>query len=272
MSDLLPLPDPHRDVDELANLLPVRTLRDLYTILWATRSSPLTAVQIRENFAAEHGEQSQLDRRRRDLYRLFLIERIKLEGDSTPRYRLVGRLATPRHDAAMISTRTRAEVLRLGRCAQCGRNPIDHGVVLVVDHRIPQAWGGTHDIENLQALCEECNSGKKAYYATLNEHGESIATASAHTEVHRRLAALLEAVYPDEVRSDVLELVANFGEVQEDWQKRLRELRKLGWDYEVRRQRDADGRVRAFYRLTSHPPLPDGLLRPHIRRAEGNRK
>lgn len=47
------------------------------------------------------------------------------------------------------------------RCRLCGRNTKIHGVALEVDHIVAFARGGTNDIENLQTLCEECNSGKR---------------------------------------------------------------------------------------------------------------
>jgi len=43
-------------------------------------------------------------------------------------------------------------------CQYCGRTPPD--VVLVVDHLIPVAQGGTDDFDNLVTSCEDCNSGK----------------------------------------------------------------------------------------------------------------
>jgi len=33
--------------------------------------------------------------------------------------------------------------------------------VLVVDHKIPREWGGETVSENLEAICEDCNAGKK---------------------------------------------------------------------------------------------------------------
>jgi len=47
------------------------------------------------------------------------------------------------------------------RCSLCGRDKND-GVKLHVDHKIPLARGGTNDLDNLQALCEDCNMGKGA--------------------------------------------------------------------------------------------------------------
>jgi len=46
------------------------------------------------------------------------------------------------------------------RCHYCGRTQHDEGVVLVIDHIIPLAHGGTHDPENLTTACRDCNGGK----------------------------------------------------------------------------------------------------------------
>lgn len=43
-------------------------------------------------------------------------------------------------------------------CFYCGQRP--PGVVLVVDHHIPVALGGSDAIGNLVTACEQCNQGK----------------------------------------------------------------------------------------------------------------
>lgn len=44
-------------------------------------------------------------------------------------------------------------------CISCGRKfrkgDID------IDHIIPQHWGGTDDLDNLQCMCKHCNRSKK---------------------------------------------------------------------------------------------------------------
>ena len=46
-------------------------------------------------------------------------------------------------------------------CKSCGRNPREHkGCVLQVDHIVAIDNGGKTVLNNLQALCEKCNSGK----------------------------------------------------------------------------------------------------------------
>src|SRR5262249_8214846 len=148
------------------------------------------------------------------------------------------------------------------------RTPLDDGIKLQVDHRIPKEWGGGDDLENLQPLCEECNRGKKNLFASYSEHAAEIRLALAGATVHERIGELLKAFYPNAVRSDLLELVASPpGDYQEDWQKRLRELRVLGWEIETSRRHE-DGRTRAYYRLVRHRPWPRGQVRSEIRRRE----
>jgi hypothetical protein len=61
-----------------------------------------------------------------------------------------------------LSKRTRFRIFaRDGfKCRYCGKSSAH--VVLVVDHVIPVAEGGTDDDENLITACEPCNQGKAA--------------------------------------------------------------------------------------------------------------
>jgi len=43
-------------------------------------------------------------------------------------------------------------------CQYCGKTPPE--IVLVIDHILPVASGGTNDKENLRTSCEACNQGK----------------------------------------------------------------------------------------------------------------
>ena len=71
---------------------------------------------------------------------------------------------------------------------------------------------------------------------------------------------------------DTLEFVAN----QDDWKKRVRELRYLGWKIKSSRKKQAGGRVKSFYRLIESKPWPDnptGFIRQYEReRAERNKR
>ena len=271
--DLLPLLDPDADAAELSAILRDDAVVFLYGVLYKTREAPLTEIELREQFEEVNEPQSQLGRRKRDIYDHFQVEKVRTKGERAPRYVLVGRLLEPRDKKAAISARVRAEVLRLGRCAMCGASPRTEDVRLEVDHKIPMDWGGSPtDPDNLQPLCSECNRGKKAYFATFDEHGALIAAACAHSEVHRRIGEMLLAASPDEVRADVVEMVANWGDQQDDWKKRTRELREIGWDYEIKKRTDSDGRRRSYYRLTRSASWPEEPIADAIRTAEKAKK
>ncbi|MEI2775201.1 MAG: HNH endonuclease signature motif containing protein [Tetrasphaera sp.] len=257
MSDR-PLPEP--DSEELATLVGSSMQRMLYGLLYRRRNTnPPTMVELRAFAADALGEdQSQTDRRVRELRRYFEI--LVQRPDGQPRYVLTGWAVTPAAlDALDISLRRRAEVLAAGRCAMCGRTPNDHHVVLVVDHRVPVSWGGTSDPENLQALCEDCNSGKRDYFQTFEKYSEEIRLAANHAEPQRRIGELLKAFEGKWVRGDLIGVVASAKEYQEDWQRRLRDLRFLGWEIEHQNRYDEGARVRAYYRAVTWKELPENI-------------
>ena len=257
------LPSP--DSDEFNAIPLARSSRAIYRLLYDSRGTPLTMLEIRDRLGSEVGPQEQLDRRRRELNPYVEIEKVGRGRDTA--YRLVGRKVDVYAAIAGISERDRAIVLQHGRCAMCGRTPVEDGVRLQVDHKIPKEWGGTDDLENLQPLCEECNRGKKNHFSTYDVYADKIRHAITWEEPHRRIGELLKAFFPDEVRSDLVEIVAHSRQYQEDWQKRLRELRVLGWEIETRRRKE-DGRVRVYYRLLRFEPWPRGAVRAEIRRRE----
>jgi hypothetical protein len=62
-----------------------------------------------------------------------------------------------------INLRLRFTILKRDNfsCNKCGRAPAkDPSIILHVDHIIPWSKGGETIIENLEALCEQCNLGK----------------------------------------------------------------------------------------------------------------
>ena len=146
----------------------------------------------------------------------------------------------------------------------------DH-IKLEVDHRLPLAWGGTDEIENLQPLCEECNAGKQAWYSSHVALSENIAAALKEDEVHRRIGEFLKAANGEWVPSDLIGIVASAGRYQEDWQKRMRELRVLGWVIESRREHTL-AKTFTFYRAAKWTPWPHGQVRRAISAAEAPRK
>jgi hypothetical protein len=252
-----PLPEP--DSEEIAALVGSNTQRLLYGFLYRRRDNPPTMVELRFFATDALGEdQTHMDRRVRELRRYFEIATERTDGD--PHYLLRGWSSTrPTEAGVAISLRRRAEVLAPQRCAQCGKTPLEDGVKLVVDHRIPQSWGGTNELENLQPLCEDCNAGKRDYFQSFEARAEQIRQAIGYDEPQRRIGELLKAFDGQWVRTDLLSIVASAKEYQEDWQRRLRDLRFIGWDYQHQKRHNEGARVWTYYRLTKSAPWPDNI-------------
>lgn len=230
----------------------------------------LTFPEIREKLGLQSGEQGQLDRRKRDLYDFYDIKQVRNGNRFIYIYR--GELAEPR--SRDITSTDRAAVLTQanGRCALCGRHRDKHGIALVVDHKIPKDWGGTNERSNLQALCEECNAGKKNYFATFDAEG--MRRVIGFDSPHVRIGELLKLHLNEPVAAWLIEFVARD---QADWPKRTRDLRYLGWDIQVRKKKNgATGRVEASYVLksfTDWPENPSKWIRDfEAERAKRNRK
>jgi 5-methylcytosine-specific restriction endonuclease McrA len=227
----------------------------------------LSSGQIRAKLGIAAEEQAQLDRRRRELRRWFVIEKVKKGNELV--YRLVGERKKPIW-ADNVSLRLRASVLGRahGRCQMCGRTVQAHRITLVVDHKIPKDWGGSStDEDNLWAICEDCNAGKKAYFSSQNQ--EVMRAVMHHKSVHVRIGELLKLNLKNPIPSALIELVAG----QEDWRKRTRELRYLGWEIEATRKKLPSGKVESYYTLnkfTDWPDDPSGWIRDYERkRAQG---
>lgn len=256
--------------DELTSLVGDGNTREIYGFLYRRRANPPTMVEVRAFMADRVGEaHSQVDRRLRSLRECgFDIPAVRIGRDH--RYQLRGwRPGGARRSAPDISAKIRAQVLAPQRCAQCGRTPLDHGVVLVVDHKVPREWGGGDELENLQPLCEECNGGKKAWFATYDNHANEIRAAIGYTEVHRRIGELLKSLQGEWVFTELIGIVASAQAYQEDYQKRTRELRVLGWMIQTQKRHDEGARVRTYYRCTHWEPWPEGTpIVSEIRRRE----
>ena len=264
----LPVPDS----DELRQLLTREDLRSLYVFLYDRRRNPPTMVEIRAHAAATNGEShSQTDRRVRELRDWFRLPAVRTGGVHV--YQLQGRADAIQGGRSGISPKVRGEVLSAKRCAQCGKTPTEDHVKLEVDHKIPRSWGGTDDIENLQPLCTQCNHDKQAFYSSMDPFEEQIRTATAHLEPHRRIGELLKAFHAAGVDapSQVVGVVASMHQYQEDWQKRMRELRELGWDYDTIKRKE-NGRIRSYYRLTAFTDWPNGNIAAEIKRREKAKK
>ena len=263
---MLTLPFPNSE--EFLSLVRGSSERAIYKALYENQDRALSMSEIRQIMGLESGQQEHLNRRMRELYRVFEIERTR-RGTETL-YRLVSQ-REEKLNTDSISAKVRALILKDPRCAQCGRTPLEDHVKLHVDHKIPQEWGGTNDIENLQPLCSECNEGKRNFYATYNEYADKIKEAANYDEPHRRIGELLKAFNGDFVRPDLIEIVANSKQYQDDWQKRLRELRTLGWIINVDKRKDGK-RFVAYYAVEHYEPWPEGNIRAEITRREAQRK
>jgi HNH endonuclease len=250
------LPEP--ESEQLAALIGNSSLRLVYGLLYRRRRNPPTADEVSFFPQAAASDDVPADQATRGLRDYFDIAMVTLDG--ADRYQLRGwaGIRSPA-DVLPISSRLRAQALAPARCAQCGRTPRQHGVVLKVDLRMPPDWGGTNDPDNLQPLCEECYEGKRQYLETYAPYSEKIRQAARFDEPQRRIGELLKAFEGGWVPSDVIGIVASAKEYQDDYQRRTRDLRFLGWDYEQQKRYDEGARVRVYYRLVRAKPWPDNI-------------
>jgi 5-methylcytosine-specific restriction endonuclease McrA len=233
----------------------------------------ITGGQIRaalEEQGLGAGDQTHLDRRKRDLKKWFEIEKSRVVQEThgikriVTLYKFIGE-RTSITDEGQVDQKLRAQVIHAAhaRCQMCGQTVRDHGITLVVDHMKPRNWDGTNDIENLWAICEACNSGKKDFFSSLDADREMMKAVLAHESVHVRIGELLKAVgIGKRTPSYLLNVVAN----QDDWHKRLRELRYpvIGWDIQTAKYKGNSGRILVDYVLRAYKPWPkdpSGVIR-----------
>ncbi len=113
-------------------------------------------------------------------------------------------------------------------CQACGRNIRDDKIKLSPDHIIPVDWGGDTTLENLQALCTECNEGKQAWVD--GEDDAIMKVVSLQTSAKMRLKVYFESHPNEEIPVDRLSVVAKTRE----WTRSIRYLRsefKLNIEY-----------------------------------------
>jgi len=251
-----PLPEP--ESEQLAALPDDGSARLVYGLLYRRRRNPPTAAEIRFFLEAAGSDNAMADRALRSLESYFDIAVVTRDG--VARYELRGWSDTrPAPGTPPLSLRRRAQALAPGRCAQCGRSPLRHGVVLDVDLRVPPEWGGTTDPENLQPLCEECYEGKRQYLETYAPYSEQIRDAASFAEPQRRIGELLLALRGEWVPSDLIGIVASARDYQGDYERRLRDLRFLGWEFKPSRRYHEGARVRVYYRLVRPAPWPENI-------------
>ncbi len=208
--------------------------------------------QLRIELDLAADEQQHLDRRIRDLDKQYVIDRVR-SGRFTL-YILRGKKTAPTITDQGINQTQRARILNSahGRCQMCGKTVAEDGIKLHIDHKIPQEWGGLSSDDNLWAICSTCNEGKRNFFESIQD--SRVRTAMLDPRVHVRLGELLKAFDGDPVPSEYLELVAS---THDDWQKRLRELRELGWSFRYIRKQEETGRVHVHYVLDHWEPWPD---------------
>lgn len=235
----------------------------IYQLL-ADKEDGLDITQIRKALGV--GEtQEQLTRRVRDLRKYYVMPGGYVGNRYV--YKLVGK-RTDIGDGGAISGKLRAQVLHnaKGRCQQCGKTIADDHIKLQADHKIPQNWGGMTTLENLWALCESCNNGKKDLFASFDE--DDMKEVLAFEGVHERIAHLLKRHIGKPVSSQLIEFVANATERQDDWHKRLRELRYPGIDLviDMGRGKNELGHTESTYTLQNWKDLPPDyrqIMRAH---------
>jgi hypothetical protein len=247
------LPPP--DSDEFHDRVKNRVSRALYGLLYAA-TEPLTIYEMKDMLTSDMSTQTHLDRRLRTLDDAFVIERVTKDG--TVGYRLHKMKDKPAE--RNVHPRDRALVLSMasGRCQMCGKTVKDDGIRLHVDHRIPLRWGGSNELENLWAICSEDNADKKAFFSSVeSEHDAHIETAIKAEDVWHRMGELMRAFgLGGEIPSELLAMVANYGgDYHDDWQRRLRELRERGFDYDFKKRKDGD-RWRTTYIVKKVGPTP----------------
>jgi hypothetical protein len=200
-------------------------------------------------------DQMHLDRRLRSLRKYYAVPGTHVGN----RYvYTLGPTKGVQADSGAISGRLRAEVLNAakGRCQMCGMTVAEDGVRLQADHKVPQAWGGPTELENLWAICEQCNNGKRDHFASYD--ADEMKALLRYESVHERIAHLLRLHLGKPVDSNLIEFVANATERQEDWQKRLRDLRYpvIGLDIRSGRYKTKQGFWRSTYTLMNWCDLP----------------
>jgi len=125
--------------------------------------------------------------------------------------------------------------------------------------------------ENLWAICVQCNQGKKNFFESVDS--PAMRQAMQNESVHVRIGEFLKGMgLGAAVPSYMIDVVAD----QDEWRKRLRELRYLGWLIKASRAKSSTSRrFQSSYTLvkfTEWPPDPTGWIANYEReRAKRNK-
>src|ERR1700761_9424803 len=79
------------------------------------------------------------------------------------------------------------------------------------------------------------------------------------TSLSEGLANCSKHLMVDPCPSDLIGIVASAKEYQEDFQRRIRDLRSLGWQIKASRRYHEGARVRVYYRLLHYEPWPENI-------------
>ena len=156
----------------------------------------LTMAEMRDMLNAGAETQEHFNRRVRDIRKFYTLDAIKRGGTTV--YVLGAERAAPVADGGQVLEKLRAAVIHMahGKCQMCGQTIKDDGIKLQADHKIPQSWGGPTELENLWAICEACNRGKRNFFATFD--GEEMKQVVNIESVHERIAQLLRLHMSDQ--------------------------------------------------------------------------
>jgi len=154
-------------------------------------------------------------------------------------------------DSNPVRARLAIEVLLRanGQCELCGKTIADHGIALIVSCRLPGSWGGRMRRKNLWAICADQRC-KRALFARFD--GAAVRRGMKFGQPIERIGELLKAFRRNPVPRGLLEAVGD----GDQWARRLRELRELGWKIESVRDPNRIGRRRYAYRLVTSRPWP----------------
>ncbi len=146
---------------------------------------------------------------------------IEVKGDGTSRL-ISAKKQKAKGERKAISEKLRFQVLQRDgyRCRACGRSPEKDGVTLQIDHILPVDWGGETVLDNLQALCDEDNRGKKAWVAS--HSSQVIKEIGGLDTIEQRIEALFDSLPNQDVSSGMIQVIAR----AIDWQRALRKIRE----------------------------------------------
>jgi 5-methylcytosine-specific restriction endonuclease McrA len=215
---------------------------------------PFRISELRHALPTYRGEQQALDRRVRQLRDYGYDVRYRKKDNS---YLLASSSPTGnRIDTSAISARLAAQVRLIanGQCQMCGNTIKEDGIRLEVDHRVPRKWGGRTEADNLWAICSTCNNAKQAFFQTLPN--SVMEKCMAPKEVWIRIGECLKAFEGKVCPRALLEVVGQ----DDEWTRRLRELRVLGWKIVSVRDPNAQGRYVYAYSLRHWMPWPENLV------------